>query len=130
GIVWTNQRTEKAGAWLVYMGGFADREARQRKEDEIRRVLPEFEEVSVPGEGAFGLALGRFDDRANADKALAQVTQRGIRTARIVQVNPASTIHTLRIERADAALAAQLAALKVEALGKGFAACARGETAR
>ncbi len=129
-IAWTNLRTEKAGTWLVYMGGFPDPETRQRKEEEIRRVLPDFEEVSVPGEGAFGIALGRFDDRANADKALAQFAQRGIRTARVVQLSPASTIHTLRIERADAALAAQLAALKVEALGKGFAACATGEAAR
>jgi hypothetical protein len=130
GIAWTNLRTQKAGAWLVYMGGFADREARQRKEVEIRRALPEFEEISVPGEGAFGIALGRFDDRANADKALAQLAQHGIRTARVVQLNPPSTIHTLRIERADAALAAQLEALKIDALGNGFAACARGEAAR
>lgn len=130
GIAWTNLRTEKAGAWLVYMGGFPDRGARQRKEAELNRVLPDFEEVSVPGEGAFGIALGRFDDRANADKALAQLAQRGIRTARVVQLSPVAALHTLRIERADAALAAQLTTLKVEALGKGFVACVRGETAR
>lgn len=127
---WTDVRTDKPGAWLVYMGSYPDRETLLRKEDEIRRVRAEFEEVAVPTEGDFGLSLGRFDDRGAAERALAQVQQRGIRTARVVQLYPPSVTHRLRIERAEPAVATQLAALKIEALGKGFVACERGETPR
>jgi hypothetical protein len=123
GAGWTNARSEQPGAWLVYMGGYPDRETLQRKIEEIGRTRVSFEEVTVPGEGAFGLSLGRYDDKAAADRALAQVQQRGIRTARVVQGPPAVS-HVLRVEHAEPALAAQLAALKVDALGKGFVPCA------
>lgn len=130
GASWTTSRSEKPGAWLVYLGGFPDRETLLRKIEEVRRVRPEPEEVSVPGEGAFGISLGRFDDRGTADKALAQVQQRGIRTARVVQVSAPTVVNMLRIERVEPALAAQLAAVKADAFGKGFGACARGEAPR
>ena len=64
-----------------------------------------------PPDLAPGLSLGRFDSRAAADKALEQLTQRGVRTARVVTLSRAGDARMLRIERADAALAAQLAAL-------------------
>ena len=125
---WANVRTEKPGTWLVYMGSYPDREALRRKEEEIRRVRAEFEEVSVPAEGEFGLSLGRFEDRALAERALIQVQQRGIRTARVVQASPTAVFHMLRIERADPALATQLTSAKADALGKGFYPCTRAES--
>ena len=125
---WANVRTERPGSWIVYMGSYADREALRRKEDEIRRLRPDFEEVSLPSEGEFGLSLGRFEDRALAERALIQVQQRGIRTARVVQASPAAVFHMLRIERADSALASQLTNAKADALGKGFYDCAKAET--
>ena len=123
-------RSDKPGAWLVYMGSYPDRETLLRKEDEIRRVRADFEEVAVPAEGEFGLSLGRFDDRAAAERALAQVQQRGIRSARVVQLLQPSVTHRLRIERAEPAVMAQLATLKLDALGTGFAACERSEPPR
>ena len=120
---WSDVRSDKPGTWLVYMGSYPDRETMLRKKDEIGRARSDLEEIAAPGEGPFGLSLGRFDDRANAERALAQFQQRGIRTARVVQLNAASATHMLRIDHADAALATQLAAAKIEALGKGFAAC-------
>jgi hypothetical protein len=122
---WTDLRTEKAGSWLVYMGSYPDRETLRRKVEEIGRTRVDTEEVAVPGEGEFGLSLGRYDDRGAAERALLLVQQRGIRTARVVQSSAPSVTHTLRIERADPALAAQLTSTRVEALGKGFVACVR-----
>lgn len=127
---WTDVRNDKPGTWLVYMGSYPDREALLRKIDEIRRVGTPFEEVSVPAEGTFGLSLGRFDDRAAADRALAQAQQRGIRTARVIALAPPSTTHLLRFERADPATVLRLTALKSDALGKGFVACASGPATR
>ncbi len=121
---WNDLRSDKPGTWLVYMGSYPDREAMLRKEEEIGRGRAELEEIAVPGEGPFGLALGRFSDRADAERALAQLQQRGIRTARVVQLDAPAVTHRFRFEGADAALAARLAAAKNEAFGKGFAACA------
>lgn len=130
GIAWTNARTEQPGRWLVYMGGYPDRDTLKRKEDEIAKVGVRFDEAALPNDGPFGLVLGRYDDRTSADRALAQLQQRGVRSARVVVGTPPLISHVLRVEHAEPAQATQLLALKSDALAKGFAACARTEAAR
>ena len=120
---WINVKTEQPGTWIVYMGRYANREGLTRKEDEIKRRKLPYEEINEPAALAPGLSLGRFDERAAAAKALDQFTLQGVRTARIVELAAAASRHVLRVERAAAALAAQLLALKAEAFGKGFAPC-------
>jgi hypothetical protein len=124
---WASLKTETAAVWIVYMGKYPNREALQKKADELRRLKIPYEELrngSPELEG--GLALGRYDNRAAADRALAEVTQRGVRTARVMPYSPPATQHSLRVERADATLQARLAGLRAEALqGKAFIACAR-----
>jgi len=122
---WAAVKTEQPGTWIVYMGRYASREALTRKQDELRRRQAAFEEINAPPALAPGLSLGRFEQRAAATAALTQFTQRGIHTARVVELAPASNRHMLRVEKADAALTKQLAASKAEALGKGFAPCAK-----
>jgi hypothetical protein len=129
GVAWTNARTEQPGQWVVYMGGYADRDAMKRKEDEIAKVGVRIEEQAMPGD-AFGLVLGRYDERGAADRALAQVQAHGVRTARLVTASAPQVTHVLRVERAEPAQAAQLMALKSDALARGFAACARSEAPR
>jgi hypothetical protein len=118
-------KTDKPGSWMVYMGRYVDREALARKEAELKRRNLPYDEVRDTAALAPGLSLGRFDERNAAINALNQFALQGIRTARVVEVAPASSGHLLRIENADAALAAQASALKLAALGKGFAACAK-----
>ncbi|MBX3626105.1 MAG: hypothetical protein KF892_13910 [Rhizobacter sp.] len=124
---WASLKTETPGVWIVYMGKYPNREALQKKADELKRLKIGFEELrNVPPELADGLALGRYDNRAAADKALAEVTQRGVRTARVMPLSPPAVTHSLRVERADATLQARLAGLRAEPLlGKSFTACAR-----
>ena len=117
-------KTDRAGEWIVYMGRYVNRETQLKKEDELKRRRVPFEEVRNPAALAPGLALGRFDQRAAAEQALDGFAQQGIRTARVVELTPAVARSVLRVEKADAALAAQLTALKSDALGKGFTACA------
>ncbi len=122
---WVTVQTEQPGAWIVYMGRYASREALTKKEDEIKRRKLPYEEINEPPALAPGLALGRFDQRAAATQALEQITVQGVRTARVVELAPASNRHVLRVEKADAALSAQLTALGPEAVGKAFTACAK-----
>jgi hypothetical protein len=122
---WVTVRSEQPGSWLVYMGRYPNREALAKKEDELKRRKAAYEEVREPPALVPGLSLGRFEQRAAANAALEQFTLQGIRSARVVELAPASMRHLLRIERADAALSTRLAALKADALGRGFTACAK-----
>lgn len=98
---------EQPGGWMVYMGRYDEPEALARKRDELRRRGVAFEPVAAPAELAPGLSLGRFDNRAGADAALAALVARDVRTARVVGLPP--TLRTvLRAPRADAALRARL----------------------
>ncbi len=126
---WVRRDVGLPGVWLVYIGPFTAAEPMQKKADVLRRLQAPFDEVRSPPELAPGLSLGRFEQRAEADKALEQLVQRGVRTARVVALSEPAPAVSLRVEHADAALRAQLAALggevKGQALGKAFVACAR-----
>jgi hypothetical protein len=122
---WADVKTDKPGAWLVYMGRYPDRETFAKKKEEIARIKLAFEEVHNAPALEPGLSLGRFDDRAAAEKALAAFSLRGVKSARIVELTPPSSTHVLRVDAADEALVKQLGELKPAALGKGFVVCAK-----
>ncbi len=122
---WVTVNTEQPGSWIVYMGRYTSTDALAKKEDELKRRKLSYDVLRDNPTLAPGLALGRFDARGAATQALDRLTQQGVRTARVVELTPASTRHVLRVEKADAALAARLLALQADGLGKGFAACER-----
>lgn len=121
---WVEVKSERPGSWMLYMGRFPNREALAKKEDELKRSRVSYQEVSTPSEYTPGLTLGRFGDRTAAERALEQFGQRGVRSARIVELAAPATLHMLRAENADAALAERLTAIRSPALGRGFVACA------
>ena len=127
---WTDLRSERPAVWTVYMGKYATPELMARKQAEVGRTRIEFEEVRGAPELEPGLALGRFDSREAAERALAQYTLRGLRSARVTELVPGTTSHLLRIEKAGSAVLAQATALRSEALGNGFTACASAEPPR
>jgi hypothetical protein len=123
---WDTRAVDRPGAWLLYMGRFADREALQKKVSELQRIRVPFEELRGTPDLEPGLALGRFTDRAAADAALDQLNERGVRAARVVTLTAPARLHLVRVNDADAALQARLQGLKAPALGDGFSACAPG----
>jgi hypothetical protein len=120
---WAEVKIERPGSWMLYMGRFPNREVLAKKEEEIRRTRVPYQEVSTPTEYTMGFSLGRFEDRASAERGLEQIGQRGVRSARVVELAAPATLHVLRADNADAALAAQLTALRLPALGRGFVPC-------
>lgn len=122
---WQALTSDDSGAYLVYMGRFADHEALQRKLDELKRLKIDAEELHGAASLQPGLSLGRHDERGAADAALARLSQRGVRTARVVTLRPAQHQTTLRIAAADAATRARLAGLTMPS-GPGFVDCAAG----
>lgn len=120
---WTDVKVERPGSWMLYMGRYPNRDALAKKEEELRRTRVTFEEVKSPPEYELGFSLGRYDQRAAAEKALEQLNLRGVRTARVVELAAPATQHLLRVEKADKALAERLLALRSDALGRGFVPC-------
>ncbi len=121
---WVSTKTETPAVWIVFMGKYPNREALQKKADELKRLKISYEELRNNPELEDGLALGRYDNRAAADKALADVVQKGVRTARVATLAQAVLTHSLRVERADITLQNRLAGLRAEALlGKAFVPC-------
>ena len=101
---WVEMRRDLPGRWGVGMGRFADREQRARKAAELTALKLAFDLVDE-GELAPGLRLGEFDSVAAAQAHLAQLQNRGVRTARVLVLTPPSQDVRVRADRlADAAL--------------------------
>ncbi|MEF7615075.1 hypothetical protein V4F39_14235 [Aquincola sp. MAHUQ-54] len=120
---WHRISVDLPGSYLVYMGRYPNRDALQKKSDELRRLKIGYEEVKAPAELENGLSLGHFNTREEADASLAAATQRGVRSARVVVLAPPRLQHRLRVERATAPVAAQIVALPTTALAGGFDTC-------
>ncbi len=120
---WSTKAVSIQGLWLVYMGPYADAGMLQRKQAELRHIKGlDFEEVRTPANLALGISLGRFNRLADADAGLAKMRNRGIRTARIVNVRPPMELKLVRIEQASASTRNTLESIKLPE-GKNFVAC-------
>jgi len=121
---WTRDTQQVPARWIVYMGRYANREAQQKKAQELTRLKVPYEEVNGAPALEPGLSLGHFPNREQADSALQRLADRGIHTGRVVELSKASVLYTLRVDRADAEMSDKVSALHGEVLGRGFAACA------
>ncbi|HEX5357522.1 MAG TPA: hypothetical protein VFW93_15020 [Aquabacterium sp.] len=120
---WGSRTVAIQGLWLVYMGPYADADMLERKQAELRRIKGlSFEEVRTPANLALGISLGRFTRQEDADTGLNAMRNRGIRTARIVNVRPPMEVQVLRVPRASVGMQVTLASMKLPQ-GKGFSAC-------
>jgi hypothetical protein len=122
---WTSQKASRPGLWMVYLGRFKDRDELLKRQEELRGLRVEYDDLRSPADLVPGLSLGRFEERSNAANALERISQRGIRGAKVIEVRVPSTTVMLRVDKAGPALAAQAAALGSAALGKGFSTCAK-----
>jgi hypothetical protein len=124
GLGWVEVKSERGGLFMVYLGRFTDDAAMTRRRDDLRRQQISVDELRSSPALQPGLSFGRFDNRAAADVALARLAQRGVKNARVVVLVAPVVVTQLRVERADAALAARLAQLSLPPAGSGFKACA------
>jgi hypothetical protein len=126
---WERRNTEQPGEWIIYVGRFTAADAQNKKSDELRRMQIAFDEIKTPPDLAPGLSLGRFDNRGAANAALDKMTQRGVRSARVITLAEPATVVTVRVDRVDRALAAELYGLGGEVggqpLGQAFTPCAK-----
>jgi hypothetical protein len=120
---WSGNTVSIQGLWLVYMGPYSDADMLERKQAELRRIKGlNFEEVRTPANLAMGISLGRYNKQDDADAALVTFRNRGIRTAKVVNVRPTMDVQVLKVPKASVSMQVALAGLKLPQ-GKGFSAC-------
>lgn len=120
---WNSHAVAIQGLWLVYMGPYHDADMFERKQIELRRIKGlNFEEVKTPANLAQGISLGRFTRLEDAETGLTAMRNRGIRTARIVNLRPSQEVQVLKVPQASVSMQVSLSSLKLPQ-GKGFSAC-------
>lgn len=115
---WTLESTALPNRWIVYMGKFTEADTLEKKRAELRALRVETAPIMQPAL-APGLSLGVFTSLAGAQEHLAQLTRRGVRTARVVPEHPDNTVTQLRLPVADDGLRAQVQPL----IGKPLTPC-------
>ena len=119
---WSLEGSVEPGRWIIYMGRYANEEALVKKRNELRRRNVSFEPLLNPALNP-GLSLGHFNSQAEANSELDNITQQGVRTARVLQERPEVRGHTLKLAAADAALVTKVNTLKSLLAGKALQAC-------
>lgn len=102
------ERGARGGSYLVYMGRYADEVSLQRKVEELKRLRVEAEPMRGSTDLQPGLVLARAETAAEANAALTDLHQRGVRTARVLTVRAATPLLVLRLPAADATLRERL----------------------
>ncbi|MGC1174138.1 SPOR domain-containing protein [Polaromonas sp.] len=119
---WQFESSVEPARWIVYMGKYTTEEAMAKKRGELRQLGVAFRTVNnealVPG-----LALASFPLQADAEKELARVAAKGVRTARVAQERAETRGQILKLAAVDAGLRAQLDTLKPQLEGKALRAC-------
>ena len=121
---WTTVNAPRKGVYIVYMGRYPDTEVFERKRDELRRLKVDAQALKESPDLQPGLVLGRFDDKAAADAELAQLTQRGVRTARVLALSAPVILANLRLPAATAEQRTRLEGVVLPPGGIGFGPCA------
>lgn len=119
---WGFESVVEPERWIVYMGKFANAEALVKKRTELASLELNFEPLTNAALEP-GLSLGGFETQAQADAALEALTQRGVRTARVVQEHAEVHGTMLKLPAADDALRAQLEGLGSVLAGKSLRRC-------
>ena len=119
---WQFESSVEPARWIVYMGKYTTEEAMAKKRGELRQLGVSFRTVNNEAL-APGLALASFPLQADAEKELARVAAKGVRTARVAQERAETRGQILKLGAVDTGLRAQLDALKPQLEGKNLRTC-------
>ena len=119
---WQLESSVEPARWIVYMGKYNNPENLAKKRTELRQLGVPFRAVNNEAL-APGLALASFPLEADAEKELARIAIKGVRTARVAQERAEARGQILKLATVDAALRAQLDAIRPQLEGKALLSC-------
>ena len=117
---WLDQRQESGGRWVVVMGPYKTTDLLQKKQQELKGLKIQADELVNHPRLSPGLSLGQFGTQAEADARLAQVNRQGAHSARVDVLVPPRVEHLVR---ATPLSADQLARLSSATDGSRWQAC-------
>ena len=120
---WSFESSGDSVRWIIYMGKYISKAAMNRKRQVLQQLGLPFEPPLSPMLNP-GLSLGSFASKDEAESALAQMNQRGLRSAKVVLERPELPSLWLKLPAVDAAMRTRLDALKPLLAGKAVQDCA------
>jgi hypothetical protein len=123
GLAWSRRSVEQPAVWALVMGPYPNREVLDKKIEELKRTRVTFDELTAPANFKLALSLGQYGSQPAANTALTELSTRGIKTARVVQLSTAVSQIYLRTETNDAAALSALRNLKGEPWVAGWVSC-------
>jgi hypothetical protein len=119
---WTIEPATEPARWIVYMGKYPDAASLEKKKAELRERNVSFEPLANASLEP-GISLGGYPTEAAAKQQLEALTQKGVRTAKVVQEKPESKGQLLKLASVDDTLRPKLDDLKSALNGKPLKAC-------
>ncbi|GAB3365132.1 MULTISPECIES: SPOR domain-containing protein [Giesbergeria] len=93
---WNLNSATLPGRWMVYMGRFPDLDTLNKKRNELRERNVAYDRPRIQALEP-GLSLGRYSTEEAAQRALAQLGTKGVRSARVVQERTETPAFVLRL---------------------------------
>ena len=119
---WALESVQEPARWLVYMGKYSSPDAITKKQSELRGLGVSFEALNNAALEP-GLSLGSFATQAEADLALARISKKGVKTAKVVQEREELRGQRLKVASVDTELRSQLENIKPMLAGKALKSC-------
>jgi hypothetical protein len=119
---WRLDASPLPARWIVYMGKYPDNNVRDLKKSQLMKLKVPFEVLTATTLEP-GLSLGGHDDQEAANQALNRLLKQGVRTARVLQEQPAQTGFLLILPAVDEATRSKLTELRDQLAGKSLLPC-------
>jgi hypothetical protein len=119
---WKFENTAEPVRWIVYMGKYINKDALNRKRALLEQKGVPFQMAS----GQFfapGLILGSYRTKADAQAAQNKLSERGIRSARVVAERPEVPSLRLKLPAVDAAQQARVKPFVAQLSGRQLQSC-------
>jgi hypothetical protein len=125
-VRWRFETVSVPARWIVYMGKYANNNAREQKKSQLDQINVKYE-ILTEGKLEPGLSLGSHPSQAAANQALQALLKKGVRTARVLQELPEQKGQTLVVPAIDESNRVKLNALYTglssQLAGKSLQAC-------
>jgi hypothetical protein len=108
---WLMQTVQTVPRWIIYMGKYPNEAMLVKKRGELNAMKLTLEPLQNPAL-ELGISLGGFPTQAEANAELAKLSQRGVRTARVVQELQGGNATQLQLPALTESLKARLGELK------------------